>query len=131
MKAICLSSLSVVMAAVVMVGCASIGASGTEATLSAAGFDMHLADTPEKQADLAKIEPYTIVPHTDKSGELRYVYADPGKNQLYVGTESEYQEYQRMSQQQSIAMANQMAAMSYQEAMMDWDVWGDAGPYWW
>ncbi|MEM7146670.1 MAG: hypothetical protein AAF591_16155 [Verrucomicrobiota bacterium] len=130
MKAICLTSLGVAMAAVMMVGCASMGASGTEATLSAAGFDMHMADTPEKQANLAKIEPYTIIPKSDKNGELRYVYADPEKNQLYVGTQANYQEYQRMSQQQSIAMANQMAAMSYQEATLDWAVWG-GGPYWW
>ena len=67
----------------------------TERMLVAAGFHMHLADTPESQEDLRSIPPHRIVRRT-KDGTVVYMYADPDNCRcVYVGSTEEYSEYER------------------------------------
>lgn len=101
-------------------GCARIRAHeaiDTERSLAAAGFRMQFADTPEKQAELAKLPPRKLVSHP-KDGEVVWVYGDPtGCKCLYVGSQAAYGRYQRMQQQELIATEEAQASMN-------WNTWG-------
>ena len=80
-------------------GCATIqryNASETERLLTAAGFQMRRADTPERQADLRSLPPHRVVSRTT-DGNIEYIYADPDNCRcVYVGGDKEYSEYGRL-----------------------------------
>jgi hypothetical protein len=123
-------AVSIVTAAL-LAGCAAIQAREAEqkeSVLSAAGFQMKLADTPERVAHLQQLTPRKIVPHM-KDGKLLYVYADPtGCKCVYVGDQAAYQRYQQLAIQQQLAQENMMAAQMNEDAAMNWGLWG---PFWW
>lgn len=112
-------------------GCATVGYGpvATERVLSAAGFQMKLPDTPETLATLHRLPPRTLVP-APRDGQMRYVYADPrGCGCLYVGTEAQYQEYQRLELEKQLADERLSAAQEYRNAAT---MWGDGwGPWPW
>src|SRR5204862_4808842 len=80
------------LAAIVLslAGCATLQAQDARATermLTAAGFQMKAADTPDKLAHLQTLTPGKIV-RRELSGEPSYVYADRNVCKcLYTGTE--------------------------------------------
>jgi hypothetical protein len=104
----------------VLAGCQTIEneeAQSTEQLLAAAGFHMKQATTPQQLANLAAMTQRKIVIQ-DQNGETRYVYADAGDCKcVYVGSENNYDEYQRLSVKQEIAQDNL-------DASMDWGMWG-------
>jgi hypothetical protein len=118
----------VVLAAVVIAlgGCATIRRHetlDTEQVLSAAGFQMKLSDTPEKLASLRALPPQRLVPQ-EREGRLYYVYADPEVCRcLYVGTEPQYQEYQRLALQKRLADEELMGAQNDLYGTMNWGLW--------
>ena len=77
-----------------MAGCAGLhemDARSGERALTAAGFEVRPADTPEKLANLRALPPRIVV-QRPIDGEPRYVYADPdGCRCLYVGGAPQYQ----------------------------------------
>jgi hypothetical protein len=87
-------------------GCATLQAAGarsTEEVLSAAGFRVEAADTPEKLADLQTPPARQVLAET-RDGKTSYVYRDPSACRcLYVGGEAEYQQYQRLRLEKAIA----------------------------
>jgi hypothetical protein len=91
----------------------------TEQLLAAAGFEMKLADTPEKLANLSALTPRrTLIPQ-ERDNRLYYVFADPDLCKcLYVGTAMQYQRALQASfvNDQSIAIGQQLNALS-------WDLW--------
>ena len=91
----------------------------TEHLLAAAGFEMKLADTPEKLANLSTMTPQrTLVPQ-ERDNRLYYVYADPDLCKcLYVGTSTQYEQALQKSyaSDQSIAVGEQVNALA-------WDLW--------
>jgi hypothetical protein len=95
-------------------GCATIekeNAMDTERTLTAAGFQMQTANTPEQRSHLQTLAQRTLVKH-EKDGEPMWLYADATYcNCLYAGSEKAYQEYSKLSIQQEIAEENEDAAM--------------------
>ena len=107
-------------------GCATIrrhATLDTEQVLAAAGFVMKLGDTPEKLASLQALKPRTLLPQ-ERGGQLYYVYADPEACRcLYVGTESQYQEYQRLVLAQRRADEELMAAQDNLSATLNWGIW--------
>lgn len=119
----------VVLAVVVIAlgGCATIRRHetlGTEQVLSAAGFQMKLSDSPEKLASLRALPPRRLVPQ-ERQGRLYYVYADPDVCRcLYVGTEPQYQEYQRLALRKQLADEELIAAQNYLNATVNWGLWG-------
>ena len=112
---------------IVMGGCKMIekrNARDTEQLLSAAGFKMKLADTPEKTAHLETLTQRKLVPH-EQDDETYYVYADDLECQcVYVGNEKAYQEYQKLAVKQEIADEQAMAASMNEGAAMNWGLWG-------
>ena len=103
-----------------LVGCAAIqqeNATQAEQTLAAAGFNMKLADSPEKLAHLKTLTQLKVVPH-EQNGNIRYIYADAQYCKcLYAGDEAANQRYQKMVIKQNVAQMNQDAAMN-------WGMWG-------
>lgn len=119
------------MVTVLLGGCAAMQreeAKSMEATLSAAGFQMKPADTPERVAHLNSMRPLKIVPHL-KDGRLLYVYADPKSCKcLFVGDEQAYQRYQALAIREKLTQEQMMAAQMNEDAAMNWGLWG---PFWW
>ena len=113
--------------AIAITGCASIAnqsAMDTERRLSAAGFQMKLADTPEKMARLKTMTERKIVP-TTMDGRTVFVYADATSCKcVYVGSEANYQAYQRLSIQQNIVNEQRATAEAAQASEMNWNAWG-------
>jgi hypothetical protein len=114
-------------------GCAAIRnqeAIKTERVLAAAGFQMKLADSPEKLAHLATLPQRNLAPR-QKDGETWYVYADASACKcLYAGPEEAYQRYQKLALQQRISRQNEQAAEMNEDASMNWRVWGGGWRRW-
>jgi len=124
------ASLSVLtLAAVLVAGCAAIereDAEETENLLSAAGFSIRPADTPEKMASLQAMKQHTLV-RRGTEGQLRFLYADAQVCRcVYVGTEANYQQYRKLALEQQIAVEEQQAAIDESVAApwaYDWAVY--------
>jgi hypothetical protein len=123
--------LGLLAAAILIGGCAAIQreeAQKTESILSASGFQMKPADTPDRIAHLQSLTPLKVVPHT-KDGRLLYVYADPKSCKcVFVGDEQAYQRYQALAIKEQLAQEQMMAAQMNEDAAMNWGLWG---PFWW
>lgn len=118
--------------AMVFSACAAIqnqNAMDTERLLAASGFQMRLADTPEKLAHLQTLTQRKLVPHSH-DGKVYYVYADATSCQcVYIGNEKSYQRYQQFALQKEIAEEQRMAAEMNADAAMHWGLWGPWGPW--
>ena len=116
----------IVSIGLLLTGCAAIeksNAMDTERLLSASGFRMQFADTPEKLANIKAMTQRKVVPHS-KDGDVYYAYADAEFCKcLYLGSESSYQQYEKIAIERNIAQMNEDAAM-------DWDTWGGGWGAW-
>ena len=132
MRSMKLTAVGTGLTAILLSGCAANpdqAAMDTERRLGAAGFQVKLADTPEKLNHLKFMADRRLMP-TSKDGETVWVYADAkGCKCVYVGSQKNYQEYQRIAihqedlkQQRETAQANKMSAET--NAQMNWDMWG-------
>ena len=74
------------------VGCAST--QQTENLLSAAGFRTVIVTNPQQQ----QLPPYKVTV-AERDGKTYYVYADPARNQNYVGDQSQYQRYRQLKKE--------------------------------
>jgi len=99
-----------------------------EDKLSAAGFVIKPANTPERQAMLARLPAHKFV--IRQNGDtIHYVYADPLVcDCLYVGTQQAYNQYKANQLAQNIADEQLMTAQSYSDAAWSWPAWGPWGP---
>ena len=89
----------------------------TEQVLAAAGFQMKEATTPQQLANLEAMTQRKIVIH-DQDGQPRYVYADAESCRcVYVGSQKNYDEFQKLSVNQEVAQDNL-------DASLDWGMWG-------
>ena len=91
----------------------------TEQRLAAAGFEMKLADTPEKLANLNTLTPWRTLLSQERDNRLYYVYADPDLCKcLYVGTSLQYERalQESFANDQLIPIGEQLNALA-------WDVW--------
>ena len=106
----------------VAIGCAT---STTEKTdlLTAAGFKLLTADTPEKQ-ELLNTLPKSQLSLITWKGKSFYVQPAAASNQAYVGTPTEYQAYQQLRLAKQMSNDNLMAAQMNSNAMMRWNAWG-------
>jgi hypothetical protein len=111
---------SAAVVAILLAGCAAIekeDAEDTEQLLSAAGFDIKPADTPDKFASLQAMKQRKVVRRETKDGQLQFLYADAAFCRcLYVGDQRDYQQYEKLAVRQQIAIADQEAAL---DASMD------------
>ena len=122
--------VATVAGAILLAGCAGMGASNTESLLSAAGFIVRTPQTPKQKQIYAALPPYQVQRATVK-GHVFYVYKDEKAGVAYVGREPEYQRYQQLAIQQQIAQNQIAAAEMEQQAALDW--YGGFGfrGFWW
>lgn len=98
-----------------------------EPMLSAAGFRMVPADSPEKKQHLSTLPALKVNYYVGKDGNLRYWFADPKYCQcLYLGDAAAYQKYENLRvqareahQEQEAAQENYEASQQMQMNMMD------------
>lgn len=99
-----------------------------EDNLSAAGFVVRPANTPERQAMLQRLPAHQFVQRIN-GNTVHYVYADPLVcGCLYVGTQQAYNQYKLHQQQQHLADEQQMTAQMYSDPAWNWGAWGPWGP---
>jgi hypothetical protein len=108
-------------------GCATV--QNTEEGLSAAGFKVHLADTPEQLTKLQSLPQQKLVPQK-RHGNLYWVYADADSKRLYVGTEDQYDYYQQAKSAQELSQQQEMTAQTQlmvneTNDLYGWDGWGN------
>lgn len=124
--------LTVISLAAICAGCAYMQrqkAQKIEPMLSAAGFKMKLADTPEKLAKLQSLPQLKLRP-VKRDGKLYYAYTDvEGCRCTYLGDESAYENYQTLVQQQKIAQEDKEASNVKEDtAIIEdnslWESWG-------
>ena len=101
-----------------------------EQTLAAAGFKIVPADTPDKLAKLNALPQRQFVTRA-RDGQTYFLYADAAGCQcLYIGTNKQYDAYQKLQQQKEIAFANEQAAADQtQNEEFMYNMWGYPG--WW
>ena len=113
-------ALFTVVIALTVTACTTMQGGATrsiEQMLAAAGFEMKVADTPEKAADLRTLPTRKMTVRRQGAASY-YIFADPDVcNCLYVGTETQYQEYQRLLLKKELADERL-------DASMNWGLWG-------
>jgi hypothetical protein len=110
----------------ILAGCASYEAQNKESLLIAAGFKTRTPSTAKQQAMFSRMTPYKLERRI-RNGKVLYAYADKDKNVVYIGGETEYQQYKQLALQQSIAQDQLEAAQINEEASLYDSDWG---PYW-
>ena len=89
-----------------------------EKLLTASGFKMGVADTPQKLAELKKLPQREIVPHED-GDTLVYIYADAKNCKCaYAGDEEAYQKYRKLTQSKQIADEDRRDAVRNKQRQM-------------
>src|ERR1700722_5020338 len=111
-----------------------------EPMLSAAGFRMLPADTPERQKQLESLLPMQVLYYVGKTGTLHYYMADPFYCKcMYIGSEENYQKHESLKHTQQLGAkegevsrqdleAQQMEDMDLQEEMFNPYGMGLVGP---
>jgi len=111
-----------------------------EPMLSAAGFRMLPADTAEREQHLELLLPLQVQYYVGKTGNLHYYMADPYYCKcMYIGTEEDYQKYQRLKLNEQFQVkegeisrqnleAQQLLEMDMQEEMFNPYGMGLVGP---
>lgn len=119
--------LPLALAAALLTGCAAIQRAennSNEQLLTAAGFKVLPANTPERQSKMAELKPYTIARQI-RGNNVYYIYPDDQNNFVLVGDQNAYAKYQQLVVQQQISNQNLMAAQMETMPGM-WGGWG----YW-
>ena len=127
------SIVALVLLALLVFSCAAMRQSAAldkERILAAAGFQMKLANTLERQDHLENFVPQRkITPHTI-DGQLRFVYADAEYCKcVYVGSEAANQRYQKLALEKQISDQQAETASMNQATSMNWGAWGRWGPW--
>jgi hypothetical protein len=115
--------LVILLVANLLAGCASHNTQTTEDLLSAAGFNVVIATTPQQLKHLATLPPYKMM-RIQRSGKDRYVYADPARKLIYAGGLFSYDRYRDMRLAKNVTEQDLQDAKFNAELAADWDVWG-------
>jgi len=89
--------LAVGALAIVILGCSST--KQTEYLLSAAGFKIMPAASPQQQAHLKTLPPHKVTVVV-REGKTYFVFPDAKQQVLYVGQQAQYDAYQKLRVQQ-------------------------------
>jgi len=117
--------LTAIVLLVLATGCATTSTSRTD-LLSAAGFQVATADTPQQQ-ELLRSLPAGRLSLVIWEGQTFYVQPDVANNRAWVGRPREFQAYQQLRLARQMSNDNLMAARMNQNAMRDWNRgWGSS-----
>ena len=117
--------------ALALVACATVEKDttmDTERLLAASGFQMRLADTPQKLDKIKTMSQRKLIRH-QRNGATHYIYADAtGCKCLYAGTEKAYKRFKSLSANK---LSEDEATARDEDVKMDWEIWGgDPGSEW-
>ena len=121
-KPILILAIGLLALAVLAIGCSTT--KQTENMLSAAGFKIMPATTPEQKAHLATL-PANKVTMVVREGKTYFVYPDAKQQVIYVGQQAQYDEYQKLRLQKQMAQEQAQAAELNSEP--GWGAWGGFG----
>ncbi|HKC10326.1 MAG TPA: hypothetical protein VKJ67_25860 [Methylomirabilota bacterium] len=111
----------IVAAVIALAGCASYAeryAQSNEQGLATAGFEVRLADTPEKLAALEALTQRKILVY-ERPDRLYFVWPDARFCKcLYLGNEAQYQEYARLGFEQKLERERITAAEEREAASL-------------
>jgi hypothetical protein len=113
----------ILFVATLLPGCAGHNPQSTEDLLSAAGFNVVIASTPQQLKHLATLPPYKIM-RIQRNGKDRYVYADPAQKLIYVGGLFSYDRFRDMRLAKNVSEQDLQDAKFNAEIASGWDVWG-------
>jgi hypothetical protein len=125
----CISLITIAAACTVLsVGCATTQTTtqNRESMLVASGFKVITPKTAAQQQKLQNLPPGKVT-MIQKGGKAYYIFPDPAHNRAYVGRPKEYQAYQQLRATNKLAMENLETAEMYQDAEMQWSLWGGWG----
>src|SRR5438093_9093902 len=112
------------------IGCASTQSTqNRENMLVASGFKVITPKTPAQQQKLQNLPPGKVT-MIQKGGKTYYIFPDPANNRAYVGRPKEYQAYQQLRATNKLATENLETAAMYQDAEMQWRLWGGGEGVW-
>ena len=117
--------LLVVLPALGLIGCASVGSSNTKDLLTASGFQERTPQTA-KQKELYANAPSYKVHRITADGKTFYAYKDEKSGLAYLGDKSNYERFKYLSIQQDIADTNYQAAQMERDIARNWH--GAYGP---
>jgi len=111
-----------------------------ESMLATAGFKTLVATTPQQLDHLSRLTPGQVSV-VSQTGKNYFVYPDKDKSRIYVGTEKEYQAYQKLRAQSNLPTFSvesvsqkqdkQMSLADQQDASVTWGFWpGFSGLGW-
>lgn len=113
----------------ILLGCGELQQSQTlqtERTLSAAGFQMRLAETPQRMNQLQALPQHKFIVRQHE-GKPFYLWADATDCKcIYAGTERAYQEFQRLAIKQNVEAQQAQIA----DEAFGFDTWGPWAPWW-
>jgi hypothetical protein len=112
-------------------GCATTQTStqNRESMLVAAGFKAITPKTATQKQKLQNLPPGKVT-RIQKKGKTYYIFPEPAKNLAYVGGPNQYQEYQQLRVENRLAQEDVESADMYQDAAMEWSVWGGGEGVW-
>jgi hypothetical protein len=113
----------ILLVANLLAGCATHNTQTTEDLLSAAGFNVVIATTPQQLKHLATLPPHKMM-RIQRNGKDRYVYADPARKLIYVGGLFSYDRYRDMRLAKNVTEQDLQDAKFNAERAAEWDVWG-------
>jgi hypothetical protein len=100
-----------------------------ENMLSAAGFTVLPANTPDRQAMLASLPPDRVSQKIE-GDHVSYLYPDPVVcHCLYVGSQQAFGQYQQIMMQRQIARDQVTAARLNADFYWNWGPWGGYRPF--
>ena len=117
-----LSFIGIVALMALATGCATT--KQTENMLSAAGFKIMPATTPDQQAHLKSLPAHKVT-MVQREGKTYFAYPDQKQQVLYVGQQAQYNEYQKLRMQNQLAEEEMKAAEMNAES--SWGMWGGWG----
>lgn len=98
-----------------------------EDNLAAAGFVMKPANTPQRQAMLARLPAHRFLIRQNGDA-IHYVYADPLVcDCIYVGTQQAFSQFRTNQLRQHLIDEQQLVALTYFDAAWSWSAWGPWG----
>lgn len=122
--------LSVAVLSVLLMGCETgeeQRSATAEVLLAAAGFEVKVADRPERQSHLESLTQRQIVRH-QHNGEALYVYANARAcDCLYAGTEANYERYRALARSSRARGVQRLDAVAASPGSnLNWALWTDA-----
>ena len=123
--------ISVIALLALTVGCATTQSStqNRESMLVASGFKTGTPKTPAQQQKLQNLPPGKVT-MINKHGKTYYIFPDPARNVAYVGGPKQYRNYQQLRAENKLTREDLETAEMYQDAEMQWSLWGGGEGVW-